>query len=325
MTIVVSNLEVDCGDGGVAFYDGESTNAFKIARVTCRDHCQSFGTVNHLFVAIYTDVSFQMTILIGKDESRCSTSGFVKHVNLTNDVTLTSPYFPYLYPVHFECNYAYAHSSGRIKVTFLYLDLEHGFDYVEISDGISTLRVNDTTIVQKPFLSEGPKITLKFYSDSSIRKHGFKALISPVCFPKMCESTTSTTPHSLTTSVLHSTDNIITELTTSQILTTLLLQSTDKSITDDFSSISSPAIIVLAIATGVFCFGFFIAIFAILKQKRHSSENRYVPNVCYEGPSSATKPDDYEIPVSRHKVSSVYDELPPDDIGASSRSYTDFM
>ena len=58
---------------------------------------------------------------------------------------------------------------------------------------------------------------------------------------------------------------------------------------------------------------------------RHSSENRYVPNVCYEGPSSATKPDDYEIPVSRHKVSSVYDELPPDDIGASSRSYTDFM
>lgn len=50
-------------------------------------------------------------------------------------------------------------------------------------------------------------------------------------FPKMCESTTSTTSQSLTTSVLHSTDNIITELTTSQILTTLLLQSTDKPIT----------------------------------------------------------------------------------------------
>ena len=36
---------------------------------------------------------------------------------------------------HFECFYTYAHFSGRIKVTFLYLDLEHGFDYVEISDG----------------------------------------------------------------------------------------------------------------------------------------------------------------------------------------------
>lgn len=39
---------------------------------------------------------------------------------------------------------------------------------------------------------------------------------------------------------------------------------------DDCSSISSPVIIVLAIATGVFCFGFFIALFAIFKQKRYA-------------------------------------------------------
>lgn len=57
-------------------FTGESTNAFKIARVTCRDHCQSFGTVNHLFVAIYTDVSFQMTILIGKDECKENTEKY---------------------------------------------------------------------------------------------------------------------------------------------------------------------------------------------------------------------------------------------------------
>ena len=58
---------------------------------------------------------------------------------------------------------------------------------------------------------------------------------------------------------------------------------------------------------------------------RHSSENRNVPNACYEGPLSATKPDDYEIPVTRHQVGNVYDELPPDDIGASSRSYVDVL
>ena len=35
----------------------------------------------------------------------------------------------------FECYYTYVHLSGRIKVTFLYLDLEHGYDFVEIYDG----------------------------------------------------------------------------------------------------------------------------------------------------------------------------------------------
>ena len=58
---------------------------------------------------------------------------------------------------------------------------------------------------------------------------------------------------------------------------------------------------------------------------RHSSENRYVPNGCYEGPSSATKPDDYEIPVTRHHVENVYDEIPLDDIKASSRTYVDVL
>lgn len=57
-------------------------------------------------------------------------------------------------------------------------------------------------------------------------------------FPNMCESTTSTTSQTLTTSVLHSTDNIITELTTAQILTTLLLQSTDKPITGQCNAMS---------------------------------------------------------------------------------------
>ena len=52
-------------------FTGESTNAFKIARVTCRDQCEILGTVNHLYVA--TGVSFQMTILIGKDECKENT------------------------------------------------------------------------------------------------------------------------------------------------------------------------------------------------------------------------------------------------------------
>ena len=54
---------------------------------------------------------------------------------------------------------------------------------------------------------------------------------------------------------------------------------------------------------------------------RYSSENRNAPNACYEGPSSATKPDDYEIPVTRHHVENIYDEIPLDDIKASSHTY----
>ena len=33
------------------------------------------------------------------------------------------------------CYYKFTHLSGRIKVTFSYIDLEDGFDYVEIYDG----------------------------------------------------------------------------------------------------------------------------------------------------------------------------------------------
>lgn len=36
---------------------------------------------------------------------------------------------------NFVCYYNYTHFSGRIKVTFSYLDLEDGYDYVEIYDG----------------------------------------------------------------------------------------------------------------------------------------------------------------------------------------------
>lgn len=53
------------------------------------------------------------------------------------------------------------------------------FVFVYYLPGTSTLILEGTTIPEKPFLSEGQKITLKFYSDISIRKHGFKALISP--------------------------------------------------------------------------------------------------------------------------------------------------
>ena len=64
-------------------FTGESTNAFKIARITCRDQCEVLGTVNHLYVSIYNDgttnttgVSFQMTILIGKDECKENTEKY---------------------------------------------------------------------------------------------------------------------------------------------------------------------------------------------------------------------------------------------------------
>nr|XP_022308221.1 uncharacterized protein LOC111114228 [Crassostrea virginica] len=199
-------------------------------------------------------------------------------------------------PQNFVCYYNYTHTSGRIKVTFSYLDLEDGYDYVEIYDGNSTLKLQGTTIPEKPFLSEGQKITLKFYSDFSVRKHGFKALISPF-------------------------NNIITESTTTQTLTTSLVQSSDETIKEQSPSISSAFIVAIAFAAGAFCFSFFIVLFVIFKMKRHSSENRNAPNACYEGPLSATKPDDYEIPVTRHHVENVYDEIPLDDIKASSHTY----
>ncbi|XP_078322116.1 uncharacterized protein LOC111112234 isoform X1 [Crassostrea virginica] len=282
MTIFVSNVNIDCTIARVAFFDGPSANASSIEGAVCCPNCTGAAAVNQLYVnytkeaTSATVIDFQITVLIGKDESRCS-NGFGNYVQLTNDVTLTSPNFPSLYPINFVCYYSYTHFGGRIKVTFSYLDLEVDYDYVEINDGNSTLKLQGTTIPQKPFLSEGQKITLMFYSDTSIQMHGFKALISPFY-------------------------NIITEPTTS------LVQSSDKTIKEQSPSISSAFIVANAFAAGAFCFSFFIVLFVIFKMKRHSSENRNVPNACYEGPSSATKPDDYEIPVTRHHVENVYDE-----------------
>ncbi|XP_078322117.1 uncharacterized protein LOC111112234 isoform X2 [Crassostrea virginica] len=236
MTIFVSNVNIDCTIARVAFFDGPSANASSIEGAVCCPNCTGAAAVNQLYVnytkeaTSATVIDFQITVLIGKDESRCS-NGFGNYVQLTNDVTLTSPNFPSLYPINFVCYYSYTHFGGRIKVTFSYLDLEVDYDYVEIND-----------------------------------------------------------------------DNIITEPTTS------LVQSSDKTIKEQSPSISSAFIVANAFAAGAFCFSFFIVLFVIFKMKRHSSENRNVPNACYEGPSSATKPDDYEIPVTRHHVENVYDE-----------------
>nr|XP_022310332.1 uncharacterized protein LOC111115780 isoform X2 [Crassostrea virginica] len=140
MTIFVSNVNIDCTIARVAFFDGPSANVSSIEGAVCCPNCTGAAAVNQLYVNYTkeatnaTAMDFQITVLIGKDESRCTTNGFVNYVQLTNDVTLTSPNFPSLYPINFVCYYNFVHVSSRIKVTFSYLDLEDVFDYVDIYD-----------------------------------------------------------------------------------------------------------------------------------------------------------------------------------------------
>nr|XP_022304990.1 cubilin-like isoform X38 [Crassostrea virginica] len=200
MSFVLSNMNVDCGDI-LRFYDGSSSSDTSIDSAFCCTGCSypaKFTTGNNLYAKFSTDSTltasefgFQVTILAGKDESNCASTGTVNNIQIlssTQTITLTSPNFPGAYPRSFECTYTYSYSSGTIRIQFLYVDVEPNgsncYDFVEIYDGSSTSspvlgKVCGTTLPD--FInSTNTSMTLKFSSDGFSTNLGYKAIISPV-------------------------------------------------------------------------------------------------------------------------------------------------
>ncbi|XP_078320494.1 uncharacterized protein LOC111112006 isoform X8 [Crassostrea virginica] len=200
MSFVLSNVNVDCGDI-LRFYDGSSSSDSSIDSAFCCTGCSypaKFTTGNNLYAKFSTDSTltasesgFQVTILAGKDESNCASTGTVNNIQIlssTQTITLTSPNFPGAYPRNFECTYTYSYSSGTIRIQFLYVDVEPNgsncYDFVEIYDGSSTSspvlgKVCGTTLPN--FInSTNTSMTLKFFSDGFSTNLGYKAIISPV-------------------------------------------------------------------------------------------------------------------------------------------------
>nr|XP_022336156.1 cubilin-like [Crassostrea virginica] len=200
MSFVLSNMNVDCGDI-LRFYDGSSSSDTSIDSAFCCTGCSypaKFTTGNNLYAKFSTDKTltasesgFQVTILAGKDESNCASTGTVNNVQIlssTETITLTSPNFPGAYPKNFVCTYTYSYSSGTIQIQFLYVDVEPNgsncYDFVEIYDGSSTsspvLRKVCGTTLPAIINSTDTSMTLKFSSDGFSTNLGYKAIISPV-------------------------------------------------------------------------------------------------------------------------------------------------
>nr|XP_022304973.1 cubilin-like isoform X22 [Crassostrea virginica] len=220
MSFVLSNMNVDCGDI-LRFYDGSSSSDTSIDSAFCCTGCSypaKFTTGNNLYAKFSTDSTltasefgFQVTILAGKDESNCASTGTVNNIQIlssTQTITLTSPNFPGAYPRSFECTYTYSYSSGTIRIQFLYVDVEPNgsncYDFVEIYDGSSTSspvlgKVCGTTLPD--FInSTNTSMTLKFSSDGFSTNLGYKAIISPVHVGTDNSTTTAITEDSTSNS-----------------------------------------------------------------------------------------------------------------------------
>nr|XP_022292249.1 mucin-4-like isoform X6 [Crassostrea virginica] len=235
MSFVLSNMNVDCGDI-LRFYDGSSSSDISIDSAFCCTGCSypaKITTGNNLYAKFSTDSTltasesgFQVTILAGKDESNCASTGAVNNVQIlssTETITLTSPNFPGAYPRNFVCTYTYSYSSGTIQIQFLYVDVEPNgsncYDFVEIYDGSSTsspvLRKVCGTTLPAIITSTNTSMTLKFSSDGYSTKLGYKAIISPVGTATLTTTSTTTEPPTTTTTTLSTTTEPVTTTTVS--------------------------------------------------------------------------------------------------------------
>ncbi|XP_056007148.1 mucin-22-like isoform X25 [Ostrea edulis] len=208
ITFTVTNIYIHCGDV-LKFYDGTSDSASAIgSSVCCSAPCGASKaaettTGNSFFVKFVTDgttttheTGFNVSVVVGKDESSCATNGTNNAVTLTAQTALTSPQFPANYPVSHICTYTYTYSGGTVRLEFVYLNVELDsgicYDYVELYNGSSTsspliAKVCGDTVPTTIYISTGSALTVKFLSDDQQTKTGFYANVIPVD----AESTTS--------------------------------------------------------------------------------------------------------------------------------------
>jgi pseudolysin/vibriolysin len=97
------------------------------------------------------------------DETLTSTSG-----------VLTSPNHPSAYGNNFARTYCIAPATGSARLQFTVFDTERNYDFVEIldADGKRVTRTSGTTA---PAAYTGTKIGLRFTTDGSVTRPGFRA------------------------------------------------------------------------------------------------------------------------------------------------------
>ncbi|KAI8506480.1 hypothetical protein Bbelb_159070 [Branchiostoma belcheri] len=100
--------------------------------------------------------------------------------------TFTSPNYPNNYPSSYDCVYEITVTPPYVvRLTFTDFNLEHDYDFVYVYDGITTddsrqISLLTEKILPEPVTSSGNTMTVRFTSDASKNKKGFRAHYSAV-------------------------------------------------------------------------------------------------------------------------------------------------
>ncbi|XP_056007158.1 mucin-22-like isoform X34 [Ostrea edulis] len=262
ITFTVTNIYIHCGDV-LKFYDGTSDSASAIgSSVCCSAPCGASKaaettTGNSFFVKFVTDgttttheTGFNVSVVVGKDESSCATNGTNNAVTLTAQTALTSPQFPANYPVSHICTYTYTYSGGTVRLEFVYLNVELDsgicYDYVELYNGSSTsspliAKVCGDTVPTTIYISTGSALTVKFLSDDQQTKTGFYANVIPVDAESTTSSDATTESSTIETTTNEPTSQSTTTEETSTSGTTSLSTTAGETSTSGTTSLSTTA------------------------------------------------------------------------------------
>ncbi|XP_056007160.1 mucin-22-like isoform X37 [Ostrea edulis] len=260
ITFTVTNIYIHCGDV-LKFYDGTSDSASAIgSSVCCSAPCGASKaaettTGNSFFVKFVTDgttttheTGFNVSVVVGKDESSCATNGTNNAVTLTAQTALTSPQFPANYPVSHICTYTYTYSGGTVRLEFVYLNVELDsgicYDYVELYNGSSTsspliAKVCGDTVPTTIYISTGSALTVKFLSDDQQTKTGFYANVIPVDAESTTSSDATTESSTIETTTNEPTSQSTTTEETSTSGTTSLSTTAGETSTSGTASLST--------------------------------------------------------------------------------------
>nr|XP_020642165.1 deleted in malignant brain tumors 1 protein-like [Pogona vitticeps] len=167
--------------------------------ITVRFHSDSSVTrrgFNAFYSSFYLPFGFNTTTTTTTEPTRTPVT-----VNYTCGGTIhppsgsfSSPFYPGNYPNNAYCDWTVvAWMHYRINLTFPSIETECGYDYVEIYDGSLPQHLvgrfcNATHLT---YTSLGNVLTVRFHSDSSVTRRGFKAFYFSFYFP--FEPTTSPT------------------------------------------------------------------------------------------------------------------------------------
>nr|XP_026694941.1 CUB and sushi domain-containing protein 1 isoform X7 [Ciona intestinalis] len=149
---------------------------------------------NATFVEVHSTTTPETTM--PESTTQASPCGFNAVATSTSQL-ITSPNYPNNYPNNVDCTWTITASDGmRVQLNLIRFSTERSYDYLTISSDGTQLARNSGTYSNITYTSIGNTLTLRFTSDRSVTRSGFKATFVEV-YPTTT-TTETTMPESTT-------------------------------------------------------------------------------------------------------------------------------